>query len=212
LYHTFIALEGPIGVGKSSLAKLMAERLADVMLVLEDFNNPYLSDFYSDIAGSAFRTQLYFLLTRFEQLKVLSQRELFLKRVVCDFTFEKDKIFAYLTLSDSDLLIYEKLFEMLSPQVPRPDMVVYLAADPHTLMRRIKERGRDFERKISIDYLEEVCRAYNYYFFNYTRTPLLVVNTDEIDFVNREEDLLDLIAQISSCTSGTRYYVPRHSS
>ena len=211
MLHSYIAIEGPIGVGKSSLTKLIAMRLGEAMLVLEDFDNPFLEDFYGDVAGSAFRAQLYFLLNRYEQLKGLSQRELFLHRVLADFTFEKDKIFAYLTLSDSDLQIYDKLYEMLVAQVPCPDMVVYLTATPSTLMKRIKGRGRDFERKISVDYIDEVCKAYNYYFFNYTRTPLLVVNTDEIDFVNREEDLIDLIAQIGACESGTRYYVPRRS-
>jgi len=207
--HTYIAVDGPIGVGKTSLTHLIAERLSDAMLVLENVDNPFLPDFYKDASGSAFRTQLYFLLNRYEQLKGLSQRELFLRRVVSDFTFEKDKIFAYLNLSDSELVIYDKLYEMLSTQVPRPDMVVYLTGSHQTLMKRIRGRGRDFESRISSDYIDEVSRAYNYYFFNYSRTPLLVVNTDEIDFVHREEDLIDLMAQIGATDQGTRYYVPR---
>jgi deoxyguanosine kinase len=207
--HGYIAVEGPIGVGKTSLAKLIAERLKDALLVLEDVDNPFLTDFYSDAAGSAFRTQLFFLLRRQEQLKKLSQRDLFLRRVVSDFTFEKDKIFAYLTLSDSELLIYDKLYEMVAPQIPHPELVVYLTAGHQTLMKRIRERGRNFELQISSDYIEEVSRAYNYYFFNYTRTPLLVVNTDDLDFVHREEDLIDLMAQIGAIDQGTRYYVPR---
>jgi deoxyguanosine kinase len=207
--YGYIAIEGPIGVGKTTLAKLIAERLSDTMLVLEDVDNPFLPDFYDDAAGSAFRTQLFFLLRRHEQLKKLSQRELFLHRVVSDFTFEKDKIFAYLTLADGELLIYDKLYEMLAAQVPRPEMIVYLTAGQPTLMKRIRERGRNFELQISANYLDEVSRAYNYYFFNYTRTPLLVVNTDELDFVHREEDLIDLMAQIGATEQGTRYYVPR---
>lgn len=208
--HTYISVEGPIGVGKTSLVKLLAKRMGDAVLVLEDADNPFLPDFYKDAAGSAFRTQLYFLLSRYEQLRGLSQRELFLNRVVSDFSFEKDKIFAYLTLSNSDLLVYEKLYEMLSQRVPSPDMVIYLTADERTLRRRIKERGRDFELGIDAEYLREVIRAYNYYFFNYSKTPLLVVNTDEIDFVRSEEDLNDLVSQIASIDSGTQYYVPRH--
>jgi deoxyguanosine kinase len=207
--HTFVAIEGPIGVGKTSLAELLARRFDDSMVILESISNPFLSDFYKDIPGSAIRTQIHFLLSRYEQLKGLSQRELFRKRVISDFMFAKDKIFAYLTLSDSELVLYEKLYEMLAPQVPTPDMVVYLTADAETLKKRIRARGRAFEKDIELEYLKEVNRAYNYFFFNYSLTPLLVVNTDEFDFVHSDEDLTDLIQQIDSTERGTRYYVPR---
>lgn len=207
--HTYIAIEGPIGVGKTSLAERLAERLEDTLLVLEGVSNPFLGEFYGDVAGSAFRVQLYFLLQRFEQLRGLRQRDLFRRRVVSDYTFEKDKIFAYLTLADSELLVYERLFKLLAPQVPAPDMVVYIAASPDTLMERIRMRGRDIEQGIELDYLRNVCRAYNHFFFHYNRSPLLVVNTDEFDFVHRDNDMSDLLTQIASLNKGTRYYVPR---
>lgn len=209
MHFTFVAIEGPIGVGKTSLAELMARRFDDAMLIEESVTNPFLPDFYKDLAGSAFRTQMHFLITRYEQLKELSQRDLFRKRVISDFTFAKDKIFAYLTLSEGELKIYEKLYAMLEPQVPKPDMVIYLTAEPSTLKQRIRSRGRSFEKNIDIDYLKEVSRAYNYFFFNYSGSPLLVVNTDEFDFVHSDENLEDLIAQIASMERGTRYYVPR---
>jgi deoxyadenosine/deoxycytidine kinase len=203
-------VEGPIGVGKTSLTKLLADYIQDdIRLIHEDADNPFLGDFYSDAPGSAFRTQLYFLLSRFDQLKSLRQRELFHKKVISDFMFEKDKIFAYLTLSDSELMVYEKLFDLLSPQVPEPDLVVYLTADVKTLRKRIAKRGRDIEGDIDPDYLEEVSKAYNYYFYHFSRTPLLVVNTDDIDFVNDRDDLEDLVKQIDEMDRGTRYYVPR---
>lgn len=211
MHHSFIAVEGPIGVGKTSLTNSLASQIKDeVHLVHEQVENPFLPDFYKDIAGSAFRTQLYFLLSRFDQLKVLRQRELFRKKVISDFMFEKDKIFAYLTLADSELLIYEKLYDLLRGDVPEPDLVVYLTADIKTLKRRIAKRGRSFESDIDEGYLAEVSRAYNYYFYHYSRTPLLVVNTDEIDFVNNQDDLEDLMQQIDDMERGTRYYVPRH--
>jgi len=210
LRHTFIAVEGPIGVGKTSLVNSLAGQMDDPLVVLEEIDNPFLADFYQDKAGSAFRTQLYFLLARYEQLRGLSQRELFRRKVVADFTFEKDKIFAYLTLADSELLIYDRLYDLLTRQVPSPDMVVYLTAGVDTLMRRIRGRDRDFEAGIDKTYLREVNRAYNHYFFHYARSPLLVVNTDEIDFVNDPDDLTDLIGQIAAADRGTSYYVPRH--
>lgn len=209
--HSFIAVEGPIGVGKTSLTELLSQHIGeDVRLLHEDAKNPFLPEFYRDRPGSAFRTQLYFLISRFEQMKSLRQRELFPRQVISDFTFEKDKIFAYLTLSEGELSIYEKLYDMLLPQVPEPDLVIYLTAGTKTLMKRIAKRGREFERNIQPDYIKEVCQAYNYYFYHYTRSPLLVVNTDEIDFVRRQEDLEDLMVQIESMEHGVRYYMPRH--
>lgn len=211
MHHGFIAVEGPIGVGKTTLTNLLASQIKDeVHLVHEQVENPFLPDFYKDITGSAFRTQLYFLLSRFDQLKILRQRELFRKKVISDFMFEKDKVFAYLTLADNELMIYEKLYDLLRPEVPEPDLVVYLTADIKTLKRRIAKRGRSFENDIDEGYLAEVSRAYNYYFYHYSRTPLLVVNTDDINFVDNHDDLEDLMQQIDDMERGTRYYVPRH--
>lgn len=210
MQRSFIAVEGPIGVGKTTLTNLMVRHLQeDIRLIHEDVSNPFLAEFYRDMPGSAFRTQLYFLLSRHDQLRLLLQRELFQTRVISDFMFEKDKIFAYLTLSDSELLVYEKLYDMLAAQVPEPDLVVYLMADIKTLKKRIAKRGREFEREIDEGYLDEVCRAYNYFFYHYNRTPLLVVNTEEIDFVDNPDDLADLMRQIDQMEHGTRYYVPR---
>lgn len=211
MHHSFIAVEGPIGVGKTSLAEGLARRMDNVMNIMEDVSNPFLPDFYKDASGSAFRTQLYFLVSRFEQLKGLKQRELFRQTIVSDFMFEKDKIFAYLTLSDSELMVYEKIYRLLLPEVTKPEMVIYLTASTKTLARRVALRGRGFEEGIDTEYLREVSRAYNYYFFNYTSTPLLVINTDDIDFVKRGEDLDDLVQQIQSMDHGTQYYIPQRS-
>ena len=208
--HTFVAIEGPIGVGKTSLTELIANYVQeDVRLIHEDSKNPFLKEFYQDTPGSAFRTQLYFLLDRYEQLKGLRQRELFSKKVVSDFTFDKDKIFAYLTLDDSELVIYEKMFDMLVSQLPSPDLVIYLTADVKTLKKRIVGRGREIEKNIDENYLEEINKAYNFYFYHYNLSPLLVINTEGIDFVNNREHLDDLMVQIDEIEHGTRYYTPR---
>jgi deoxyguanosine kinase len=208
--QTFVAIEGPIGVGKTTLTELISNYVQeDVRLVHEDAKNPFLKEFYGDAPGSAFRTQLYFLLNRYEQLKDLRQRELFNKKVVSDFTFDKDKIFAYLTLADSELVIYEKLFDMLVAHLPKPDLVIYLTADVKTLKKRIVQRGREIEKNIDDQYLEEVNNAYNYYFYHYNLSPLLVINTEGIDFVNNRAHLDDLMAHIDEAQHGTRYYTPR---
>jgi deoxyguanosine kinase len=208
--YNYIAVEGPIGVGKTSLTRLMAEYVQEeVRLIHEDNNNPFLNEYYNDRAGSAFRTQLYFLLSRFNQLKDLRQLDLFRQSVISDFIFEKDKIFAYLTLNDSELLLYDKLYDLLSPQIARPDLVIYLTAEIKNLKKRIVQRGRDFEKDIDPEYLEEVCKAYNYYFYHYSATPLLIVNTDEIDYVNNPDDLEDLMHQVDTIERGTQYYTPR---
>ena len=207
--HTFIAIEGPIGVGKTSLTRLLADHfMEEVKLIHEDVSNPHLTDFYNDVPGSAFRTQLHFLISRHAQLMELDQRNLFYERVISDFMFEKDKIFAYLTLDDGELAIYEKLYGLLCGRIAKPDLVVYLNADLKTLKKRIAKRGRDFEREIDMSYLGEVCKAYQHYFYHYSQTPLLVVNTDEIDFVNNRSHLVDLIHHIESTSHGTVFYNP----
>jgi deoxyguanosine kinase len=205
--HKYIAVEGAIGVGKSSLVEALASRF-DSAKVMESIENPFLVDFYNDSQGAAFQAQLFFLLSRYRQLTDHVQQDLFSRLVIADYVFEKDKIFAYLNLTDDELLIYDKLFSLLEPKVPRPDLVIYLQAGNDVLMSRIHKRHRDIEANLSEKYISEVNRSYNHYFFHYDATPLLVVNTSDIDFVNREEDLEDLIEQIRAMEKGVQYYVP----
>ena len=179
-----IAVEGPIGVGKTSLVRSLAERFEGVM-ILEDITNPFLPAFYEGRPGSAFQVQIYFLLSRFQQQREINQMNLFQRLVLADYSFPKDRIFAYLNLDDNDLRIYEQPYPVLESEVPRPDLVIYMQASVPVLMERVQRRGRDFERSISADYLERLGEAYSYYFFHYRETPLLVVNTDDIDFVSR---------------------------
>jgi deoxyguanosine kinase len=204
----YIAVEGPIGVGKTSVVERLAERL-DATTVMEDWSqNPFLKPFYDGTAGAAFQTELFFLLSRYRQQQELVQRKLFTQATLSDYVFEKSKLFAYLNLEDNELLIHEKLYGLLAESVPRPDLVVYLQAPTEVLMKRIRSRGRPEESRLSEEYLAEVNRAYNYYFFHYSLTPLLVVNTTDVDFVKRSEDVDDLLKQIKSMGKGTQYYVP----
>ncbi len=206
-----IAVEGPIGVGKTSLVQLLAERFEGVM-VLEDITNPFLPAFYEGRPGAAFQVQIYFLLSRFQQQREIAQMDLFQRLVLADYSFPKDRIFAYLNLDDSDLAVYDKLYPVLEQEVPQPDLVIYLQASIDRLVERIRRRGRDFERSIDTGYLERLSEAYSYFFFHYRETPLLVVNTEEIDFVNRPADLDALVEQILRCRRGTQVYVPLGSS
>jgi deoxyadenosine/deoxycytidine kinase len=207
-YH-YIGVEGVIGVGKTTVVERLAERF-DATLVLEEWaQNPFLKPFYEAAAGAAFQAELFFLLSRYRQQQELVQRKLFQEATFSDYIFEKSKLFAYLNLEDNELLIYEKLFSLLSESVPRPDLVVYLQAPTEVLLKRIRARGRPEETRLSEDYLAEVNRAYNHYFFHYTQTPLLVVNTTDVDLANRPEDVDDLVRQIKGMGKGTQYYVPR---
>ena len=202
-----IAVEGPIGVGKTSFVELLAKKF-DAHRVLEKVDNPFLRDFYHDKQGAAFQAQLFFLLSRHRQLMDLSQRDLFHQITLCDYILPKDKVFAYLNLDDSELMIYDKLYAMLEPQVPKPDLVIFLQAETSKLVERIKRRRRDYEAEISEAYVNEVNKAYNYFFFNYTTTPLLVINTNQIDFVRQEGDLDELVEQIRKMERGVQYYRP----
>jgi len=203
----FVAVEGPIGVGKSSLADLLAGRSGAVK-VLERIENPFLRDFYKEKPGAAFQAQLFFLLNRYMQQQELAQSDLFHQVTICDYLFAKDKIFAYLNLTDSELLIYEKLYGLLAEKVPQPDLVIYLQATTEVLLERIRRRKRDYETEIAESYLNDLNQAYNYFFYHYTATPLLVINTSEIDFVHRESDLDDLVSQIDGMNRGVQYYTP----
>lgn len=203
----YLAVDGPIGVGKTTLVEMLTRRFEGVK-VLEDVENPFLDKFYKDRPGGAFQTQLYFLLSRFQQQREVVQRELFQRLVVADYPFQKDRIFAYLNLSDDELLIYDKLYSMLESQVPAPDLVLYLVADLETCMARIKKRGRSYEKSISRDYLRELIDAYNHYYHHYSRTPVLVVDTRNLNFPDRPDDFEELLRQLRTVHRGTRYYVP----
>jgi deoxyguanosine kinase len=202
-----IAIEGPIGVGKTSFVELLTKKF-DADKVLENLDNPFLKEFYGDQPGAAFQVQLFFLLNRYRQLQELTNRNLFHQVTLIDYIFPKDKIFAYLNLDDSELLIYDKLYALLEEQSPKPDMVIFLQAETRTLVERIKRRNRDYELEISEDYINEVNKAYNYFFFHYTQTPLLVIDTTAIDFVHHEEHLDELVEQIRKMDRGVQYYRP----
>jgi deoxyguanosine kinase len=202
-----IAIEGPIGVGKTSLVELLASRFEGVK-ILEDVANPFLEPFYRGKEGAAFQVQLFFLLSRHQQHLELAQRELFTRFVVADYTMSKDRIFARMNLDDEEFRLYDRLYHLLTARLPRPDLVIYLEASVETCMQRIRMRGREFERGMDPDYLRRLKDAYNAYFYRYAETPLLVVNTDEIDFVNKTEDFENLVAQIARTRQGTQVYVP----
>ena len=207
----YIAVEGPIGVGKTRLAGRLATRIEGAT-VLEDDDNPFLTDFYNDRPGSALQAQLFYLLNRHRQLSGLQQGDLFQHTVVCDYVFDKDKIFAYLNLDDNELFIYQRLYELLARDIPLPDLVIYLQAPTEVLVRRLKDRPADPERELpqpNIGYLKELNEAYQHYFFHYTATPLLVVETSQFDPGSSDEALDDLVRQIGGMHKGTRYYVPR---
>ncbi len=183
----YIAIEGPIGVDKTLIVDRLATRL-DANKVLEDWaTNPFLRHFYDGKAGAAFQTELFFLLSRYRQQQELQQRQLFAQATLCDYVFEKSRLFAYLNLDDSELLIFDKLYALLVESVPKPDLVVFLQAPTEVLVKRVRTRGRPEETALSEEYLAEVNRAYNHYFFHYSSTPLLVVNTADVDLVNEDE-------------------------
>lgn len=203
----FIAVEGPIRVGKTSLAEILAERLRAIYLRDADVN-PFLEAFYQDKPGAAFSAQLYFLIERYKQLRDLDLAAPARRVVVSDYVFEKDKIFAYLNLSDDELALYDQYYQLLAEQVPIPDLVIYLQAKPETLRKRIEKKNVPMEHHLSDEYLEEVVRAYEHFFFHYTSTNLLVIETSEIDFVDRNEDLQQLLRRLSEPVKGTQYFLP----
>jgi len=205
----YIVIDGPIGVGKTSLASLLAPELNGRIIFEKAEENPFLSDFYHDPARFRFQTQIFFLMSRFAQQEEFSQHDLFHQVTISDYLFAKDRIFAYLNLNDHELSLYEQIYKMIEPKIVRPDLVIFLQADTETILRRIKQRARPFEKDVSRDYIEAVNEAYNHYFFRYNETPLLVINTSDIDFVHNPEDLEDLIRQILSMRQGTLYYVPK---
>ncbi len=204
----YVAIEGVIGVGKTTLASLLAKKWSAHLKLEVVEENPFLAQFYADMRGYAFQTQLFFLLSRHKQQSELKQYDLFMERVVSDYLFAKDRIFANITLDDNELALYKRLADLLERDVPKPDIVVYLQASVDALMERIRKRGREFERDMSRDYIETLSEAYNYFFFHYSETPLIVVNTSDLNFVENTADLEELAREIEEHDKGTTYYVP----
>ena len=203
----YIAVEGPIRVGKSTLARILAERL-NAQRVVEPEDNPFLGSFYEGEPGAAFQAQFAFLIRRFEQLRALDLAAGAQRTVVADYIFEKDKLFACLNLSDQELETYNRFYNNFRDQLPTPDLVIYLQATPEVLKRRLKKKNAQDEKGINEEYLEEVVKAYEHFFFHYTSSDLLIVNTSEIDFVDRNQDLQELLRRVSVPIKGTQYFLP----
>jgi deoxyguanosine kinase len=201
-----IVVEGPIRVGKSTLAKILAEKL-HARRVFDCDDNPFLADFYDEKPGAAFRAQMYFLMERHRRLAELRPEET-PGVVLSDFLFEKDKIFAYINLDNEELKLYERYFEMLAASLPPPDLVIYLQAKPEVLRKRVSKKGDPAEKQISPDYVEAVAQAYEHFFFRYSASNLLVVDTSEIDFVERNQDLQELLRRLRQPVKGTQYFLP----
>ena len=201
-----IAVEGVFKSGKTKLAGLLTQRLGG-KVVLDKPENPYLKDFYDEKEGAAFLTQLVFLVNRYHQQARLVQRDLFEERIFCDYVFEKDKIYSYQTLSDDELVVYEKIYGVLSERIPKPDLVIYLQISLPTFVKRIAKEGSALEKNISEKYLQDLIEAFDYFFFNYQATPLLVIKSDELDLA-READIEDVIDQIRQMKKASLFYVP----
>lgn len=201
----YIAIEGPPGVGKTPLAERLAVRI-DGSTVLEESQNPFLKPFRDGRPGSAFQAQMFFLLNRYRELSELAQRELFQQRKISDFILARDKIYAYLHLDDTELSLYEKMYRVLGGEVPAPELVIYLQAPAEVLLKRLRKRSQG--AGLEEPDLKELVRAYDYFFFHYSATPLLVVNSSNVDFADPDTPLDDLVQEIHLISGGTRYYIP----
>ena len=204
----YLAVEGPIGVGKTSLVKLLGKKLGAKMVLAEYENNPFLEDFYNDPERFAFQTQLFFLMNRYRQQQDLRQVDIFHNLLITDYMFVKDRLFASLNLDDKELSLYDTVANLLERNVLKPDMVIYLQADTQTLMHNISKRGRDFETNMSFEYLDALGQVYAEYFFKYQETPLIIINTNNIDFVHNNADLEEVIKYIREPVSGTKFFNP----
>jgi deoxyguanosine kinase len=204
----FIAIEGAIGAGKTSLVNLLGNHLDARMVLENDDKNPFLPNFYKDKESFAFQTQIFFLLNRYAQYQGLAQRDLFNSVVLTDFLFQRDPIFANLNLKDHELQLYQQIYNLIKQRTPKPDLVIYLQAETKVLLKRIEKRDRDYESYLDREYLEKVNKAFNDFFFYYSETPLLVINTNEIDFVEKKGDLEELIYKINHHRIGREYYNP----
>ena len=204
----YIAIEGPIGVGKTSLAQLLSKELG-ARLVLEDFeDNPFLPDFYNDPERFGFQTQLFFLLQRYRQQQDLRQVDMFQKLLITDYMFVKDRLFASLNLGDKEMQLYDTVASLLERNIIRPDIVIYLQADTDVLMKNIEKRGRNMEKNVTWEYIDALNQVYTEYFFRYQDTPLVIINTNNIDFVEDENDLKEVIDYIRQPVSGTKFFNP----
>ena len=201
-----IAIEGVLRSEKTKLANILAKKIGG-KVIFDKTENPYLRDFYDEKEGAAFLAQLVFLVNRYHQQVRLMQRDLFEERIICDYLFEKDKIYAYQTLTDDELIVYERIYSVLRERISKPDMTIYLQISLPTLLKRIAREGSTLEKNISEKYLEDILEAFDYFFFNYQATPLLVVKADGLDF-DREEDIIDLVDKIKQMKKSPLFYVP----
>lgn len=204
----YICIEGVIGVGKTSLTNLLAEYLDAKVIYEQPDENPFLNDFYREPRRFAFQTQLFFLLSRYRQQQESFQTELFHKYTISDYLFAKDRIFAHLNLEDRELYLYDRIASLLEREIPKPDLVVYLQSSPERLMANIRKRSRSYEKNMSEEYIRSLNEAYNRFFFHYNDTPLLVINSTLIDFVNNDNDFQELVKQIMRSHSGIEYFSP----
>lgn len=204
--HRYIAVDGPIGAGKTTVATMLAEDLEARLILEPAVKNPFLTEFYKDRKRNAFKTQLFFLLNRYQQQLELKQQNLFDETTICDYTFAKDFIFAGINLSEDEQSLYKTVYNLLDARLPKPDIVVYLQASPDIILQRIKSRGFSYEKPVDIDYLKDLTNAYNDYFFKYSETPLLIVNFNDLDIVNNPADWANLKEAILSHHKGTAHH------
>ncbi len=207
--HTYIVVEGVIGVGKTTLSRALAGRLNAGLNLEVVEENPFLQKFYDDIRSYAFQTQIFFLLSRYRQQQEMKQQSLFAERMISDYLFAKDRIFASINLTDDEMLLYDRLMDAIEGQIPPPDVTIYLRSNTDLLVDRIRKRGRSFEKNLTRDYLEVLQEAYNYYFSHYTDGPLMIVNSSEVDFLGSESDIGELVEQLDALKSGVANFVPR---
>lgn len=201
-----IAIEGVPHSHKTRFAQSLAGLIGG-RVILDNRENPYLRDFYEEKEGAAFLAQLVFLVNRYHQQVMLAQRDLFADRIICDYLFEKDKIYAYQTLTDDELIVYERIYSILAERIPKPDLTIYLQISLPTLLRRIAREGTEIEKMITEKYLQNLLQAFDYFFFNYQATPLLVIKSDDLDLTD-ETEMLDVVRQIKNLKKGHLYYIP----